>query len=194
VAVHCVTEAELVFALAAFREAGTRPGDRIEHASVTPPALLGQLAELRLTVVTQPNFVAERGDAYLAELPTCEHDWLYRCRSFLQHDIPLAGGTDAPFGNADPWAAMHAATHRQTQSGQPLGSGEALAPEQALALFLGHPETPAQPRKITTGAVADLCLLDRTWSEARGSLSSDHVRATLGDGELIFDRVDEPPR
>ena len=193
VAVHCVTEAELVFALAAFREAGARPGDRIEHASVTPPALLEQLAELRLTVVTQPNFIAERGDAYLAELPACEHDWLYRCRSFLQHDIPLAGGTDAPFGHADPWAAMHAATHRQTQSGQALGRGEALTAEEALALFLGQPETPAKPRTISTGAVADLCLLDRTWGEARRSLSSDQVRATLRDGELIFDGVDESP-
>ena len=35
VAVHCVTEAELAFALAAFRSAGVREGDRIEHASVT---------------------------------------------------------------------------------------------------------------------------------------------------------------
>jgi predicted amidohydrolase YtcJ len=193
VAVHCVTEAELVFALAAFREAGTQPGDRIEHASVTPPALLEQLAELSLTVVTQPNFVAERGDAYLTDMPACEHEWLYRCQSFLQLGIPLAGGTDAPFGNADPWAAIRAATQRQTQSGQPLGVGEALTPEEALALFLGTPEAPAQPRSIETGAIADLCLLDRPWCEARASLSRDHVRATLRDGELIFDRVDQPP-
>jgi predicted amidohydrolase YtcJ len=193
VAVHCVTEAELVFALAGFREAGTQPGDRIEHASVTPPALLEQLVELGLTVVTQPNFIAERGDAYLADVPACEHEWLYRCRSFLRHGIPLAGGTDAPFGHADPWAAMRAAIHRQTQSGQPLGAAEALTPEEALALFLGHPEAPAEPRTIQTGATADLCLLDRTWREARASLSCDHVRATLRDGELIFDRVDQSP-
>lgn len=193
VAVHCVTEAELVFALAAFREAGTRPGDRIEHASVTPPALLEQLVELSLTVVTQPNFITERGDAYLADVPAAEHDWLYRCASFLQHGIPLAGGTDAPFGNADPWAAMRAAVHRQTHSGQPLGSGEALNPEEALALFLGGPEEPARPRTLTTGAIADLCLLDRPWREVRAELSCNHVRATLRDGELIFNRVDQPP-
>jgi predicted amidohydrolase YtcJ len=193
VAVHCVTEAELVFALAAFREAGTGPGDRIEHASVTPPALLEQLVELGLTVVTQPNFITERGDAYLADVPPAEHEWLYRCRSFLEQGIPLAGGTDAPFGNADPWAAMRAAIVRQTNSGRPLGSGEALNPEQALALFLGGPEAPAQPRVIKTGAIADLCLLDGPWREVRRSLSCDHVRATLRDGELIFDRVDQSP-
>jgi predicted amidohydrolase YtcJ len=193
VAVHCVTQAELVFALAAFREAGTQPGDRIEHASVTPPALFEQLVELQLTIVTQPNFVAERGDAYLAEVPVGEHDWLYRCRSFLTHDIPLAAGTDAPFGGADPWAAMRAAIDRQTGSGRTLGPREALTPEQALALFLGHADAPAQPRTIDIGATADLCLLDRRWGEARTSLSRDYVRATLRGGKLIFDRVDESP-
>ena len=88
---------------------------------------------------------------------------------------------------------MRAAIHRQTQSGQPLGAAEALTPEEALALFLGHPEAPAEPRTIQTGAIADLCLLDRTWREARASLSCDHVRATLRGGELIFDRVDQSP-
>ena len=82
IAVHCVTEVELVFTLAAIQEAGTMDGDRIEHASVTPPALLEQIADLELTVVTQPNFVAERGDAYLRELPGEAHDWLYRGSAF----------------------------------------------------------------------------------------------------------------
>ncbi len=193
VAVHCVTEAELVFALAAFGEASTRRGDRIEHASVTPPALLDRLRELNLTVVTQPNFVAERGDAYLADVPPAEHAWLYRCRSFLAARIPLAGGTDAPFGHADPWRAMHAAVQRTTASGRVLGPQESLSPEQALALFLGPLESPAEPRRIEVSAAADLCLLDRPWARARKDLSSDAVRATLCNGSLIYDGVDEAP-
>ncbi len=193
VAVHCVTEAELVFAVAAFGEARARPGDRIEHASVTPPALLDRLRELNLTVVTQPNFVAERGDAYLAEVPAGEHAWLYRCRSFLAAGIPLAGGTDAPFGHADPWRAMRAAVDRATASGRSLGPDEALSAEQALALFLGAPDSPAEPRRITVGAAADLCLLDRPWARARQDLSSDAVRAVLCNGSLIHDGVDEAP-
>ncbi len=55
IAVHCVTETELVFALAAVREAEPLAGDRVEHASVTPPALLEQIRDLGLTVVTQPE-------------------------------------------------------------------------------------------------------------------------------------------
>lgn len=194
VAVHCVTEAELVFAVAAFREAGTIAGDRIEHASVTPPALLDDLHALGLTVVTQPNFVSERGDAYRTDIARGEHAWLYRCRSFLERGIALAAGTDAPFGDADPWRAMAAAVARQTASGTTFGAPERLTPEQALALFLGPAEAPAAPRRLSIGMPADLCLLDRPWQAARVALSSDSVRATLRAGELIYDRVDEPPR
>ena len=46
VAVHCVSEVELVFALALFDEAGARAGDRIEHASVASPELVRRIADL----------------------------------------------------------------------------------------------------------------------------------------------------
>ena len=190
VAMHCVTEAELVFALAAFRDAGACPGDRIEHASVTPPALLDQLRELGLTVVTQPHFVTERGDAYLRDLSADEHASLYRCRSFLNMGIALAGGSDAPFGHADPWRAMRAAVTRRTASGRPLGEREGLSPEEALSLFLGPLEEPHRARRIAVGATADLCLLDRPWRQARVRLDSACVRATVRRGEIIHDDLD----
>ena len=192
VAMHCVTEAELVFALAAFRDAGTRCGDRIEHASVTPPVLLDQIRELGLLVVTQPQFVAERGDAYLRDLPDEEHAWLYRCRGFLDRGIPLAGGSDAPFGHADPWRAMRAAVERRTASGRSLGAREALSPEQALSLYLGSLEQPGRKRRIAVGAAADLCLLDRPWREARTLLRSACVSATIQAGRIVYRRTDRP--
>ena len=61
-AFHCVPRADLVFALAALRVAGSMKGDRIEHAAVVPPELMEALRALALTVVTQPHFIAERGD------------------------------------------------------------------------------------------------------------------------------------
>ena len=36
VAVHAVTDSQLVVTIAALREAGGHPGDRIEHAAVVP--------------------------------------------------------------------------------------------------------------------------------------------------------------
>jgi predicted amidohydrolase YtcJ len=186
VAVHCVTLAELVFTLAAVRDAGVMPGDRIEHASVTPDEQLEEIAALGLAVVVQPNFVAERGGEYLADIPAQEWPYLYRLRGFAEMCVTMAGGSDTPFGAADPWAAMAAAVSRRTRQGQILGAAEALTPEEALDLFLADPTDLRRTRRIEPGAKADLCLLTRPWREARESLSADLVRATLIDGCVMF--------
>jgi predicted amidohydrolase YtcJ len=186
-AVHCVTRSALVLAAAAFAEAGSRPGDRIEHAAVAPPDAVQLLEKLPLTVVTQPGFIRERGDAYLVEVEPRDRPWLYRCRGFLDASVPLGGSTDAPFGDPDPWAAMRAAVDRRTEAGATIGSNEALAPERALALFTSPPARPgAAPRSIEVGARANLCLLDRPWSTARSELSSEGVVATIRNGRVIW--------
>jgi predicted amidohydrolase YtcJ len=187
VAVHCVTRAELVLAVGAFAAAGARAGDRIEHASIAPPDVVKLLADLPLTVVTQPNFVRERGDAYAVEVESGDRPWLYRCRGFDDAAVPLGGGTDAPFGEPDPWAAMRAAVDRRTAGGLRVCPAEALDPERALALFTTRADAPgAAPRRVEVGAPADLCLLDRPWSRARERLSRELVAATIRDGRLLY--------
>jgi predicted amidohydrolase YtcJ len=135
VAVHCVTRVELVLACAALRDAGARAGDRIEHAAVAPPEVADLLARLGVTVVTQPNFIRERGDQYLADVEPADVPWLYRCKGLLDAGVAVGGGTDAPYGDADPWLAMQAAVDRTTLNGVVLGSKERVTPERALALF-----------------------------------------------------------
>ena len=66
VAIHAVTRAENVAAVAALVQAGALPGDRIEHGSVLPTDLDPALAAGGITVVVQPPLVAERGDHHLA--------------------------------------------------------------------------------------------------------------------------------
>ena len=190
IAVHCVTEIELVFTLAALQETGTLAGDRIEHASVAPPQLLQQMKALGVLVVTQPNFILERGDQYLEDVDACDLSSLYRCESFFRSGIRLAGGTDAPFGQPDPWLAISAAVNRKTFKGQIVNSAEALSPEQAVELFMGDIESPGKPRVVAVGEPADLCLLDCRWGTARTALTSNRVRATWCGGKLIYNRVD----
>jgi len=189
VAFHCVTRAELVVAAHGLEQAGPRTLDRIEHASLAPPDALDWLARLGVTVVTQPNFLHERGDSYRKDVPARDQPWLYRGRGFLDAGIPLGAGTDAPFGACDPWAAMRAAVHRMTARGESMGAEEALAPERALALFTSSLETPGRPRRpLSAGQEADLVLLDRPWQAARSRLEPAHVRATLANGEFIWGR------
>ena len=187
VAFHCVTRAEVLLALALFGAAGCREGDRLEHASVAPPESVRQMAALPLTVVTQPGFLRERGDAYATDVEPEDRPWLYRARGFLAAGVPLGAGTDAPFGDPDPWLAMRAAVERRSRHGRHLGPGESLAPEEALQLFTTPAEAPGgSPRRVVPGASADLCLLDRPWREARETLSRECVAATWVAGAVVW--------
>jgi predicted amidohydrolase YtcJ len=183
VAVHCVTRTALALTVAALDAAGAFVGDRIEHGSVVPPELRRLVASLGLVVVTQPNFVAERGDRYLAEVDTDDQPHLYPCRSLLDAGIGVGGGTDAPFGDPDPWLAIRAAVERRTAGGAPLGLREAVSPERALALFLTPPDDPGgEVRRVRPGVPADLCLLDTSLSHVLEEPSSDRVVLTVHAG------------
>lgn len=185
VAVHAVDRAALVLAVAALGDAGSRDGDRIEHASVTPPEMLAPLARLGVTVVTQHNFLVEHGDRYLATVDAGDIPWLYRGRGFLDAGVALAGGSDAPFGSVNPWVAMAAAVARRTASGRLIGDGEQLTPEEALATFTGNPSRPGKPRGIAAGEAADLCLLDRDWATAASDLAAVRAALTVAGGRIV---------
>ena len=138
VAVHCVTRVQLVLTLAALDVAGRLPGDRIEHGAVIPAE---SLLDLRgLTVVTQPHFVAERGEQYARDVPPDDLPDLWRLRSLIDVGVRVAGGTDAPFGSEDPWHVMRAAVRRPGC----FRPDEAVSPGPGIALFLGEPGTPHQ--------------------------------------------------
>lgn len=190
---HCTTETELVFTLAALDAAGPLRGDRIEHAGIARDDHIAMIAALGLAVVSQPHFIAERGDQYLADVEPNLHPALYRLRSFIAAGVPLAAGSDAPFGSLDPWEAMAAAVSRRTGSGQIMQADEALTPEQALLLYLADPADLTRQRHIAVGEPADLCLLCCAWSEARDRLGSADVAATFVAGRAIGNRIDQPP-
>jgi predicted amidohydrolase YtcJ len=194
VAFHCVTHTELVYALHVLETAGSYR-DRIEHGSVTPCALLPRLAALGVTVVTQPGFIAERGDRYLSDVEADELPHLYRLRTLLDHGIALGLSSDAPYSSPDPWAAMRAAVLRRTAAGAVLGPQERLRPEQALAGYLSNPAAPGGAvRRIVPGAAADLCLLRESWRDAREVLDAGLVRLTLCGGRLAFPDVPDGRR
>lgn len=188
VAVHCVTAAQLVVTLAALRAAGVHPQDRIEHASVVPDDALTDVAALGVTVVTQPNFVAERGDQYLTDVPAAEHHELWRVATLVGAGVPVALSTDMPFGAGDPWAAMRAAVYRTTPSGAVLGTDERVSARAALTMFLGHAEQPTRARTVTPGQPGDLCVLAAAPAEALTELASDLVAATVVAGQVVFER------
>jgi predicted amidohydrolase YtcJ len=188
VAVHCVTAAQLVVTLSALREAGTHPQDRIEHAAVVPDDSIAELADLNVTVVTQPNFVAERGDQYLTDIPAAEHHELWRLASLKRAEVKVALSTDMPFGEGDPWASMRAAVGRTTAAGAVLNVDECVSAREALTMFFGTSSRPTEVRTIAPGQPGDLCLLTVAPAEVLSQLDSHAVAATVVAGEVVFER------
>lgn len=174
VAAHCVTLGELVFYLEALELAGgAKPGDRIEHGGVIAASLIGDIAAAGLTVVTQPNFIHDRGDRYRAQMASDTLDDLYRLGSLTRGGVRVLGGSDAPYGDANPWVALRAATDRRTRGGDVIGGGEAVGRAEALALYQGP---------LAVGEPADLILYD--WPKDAGALGT--VALTLIGGAIVW--------
>jgi predicted amidohydrolase YtcJ len=184
IAVHCVTRVELLLALAAWDEVGGgRPGDRVEHAAVVPLEVVPALAERGLVVVTQPSFITERGDQYLADVDPDDQPHLWRCGSLLEAGIGVAAGSDAPFGDPDPWRAIVAAGDRTTRRGVVLGAGERVTPGQALAMYLAPLDDPAGAvRRVLAGRPADLCLVSTGRRDLLADPAATEVVATVRSG------------
>jgi predicted amidohydrolase YtcJ len=196
VAVHCVTRLQLVVALAAFEQAGPAPrptspasrltGDRIEHGAVVPDELVARLAGLGLTVVTQPGFLADRGDRYLDEVDAHDRPWLYRVRGLLDAGVRVLAGSDAPFGPADPWIGVAAAVDRRAPDGRVVGPGEAVDLGTALGLYGSGP--------LRAGDPADLCVLAEPWRAVGADPAAATVVATfVGGGPVAGDPAPDRP-
>jgi len=189
IAAHCVTRAELMLTLAALEQAGVKQGDRIEHAAIADDAAIDWMRRLGVIIVTQPNFITERIVAYRKDVSSRDHPYLWRLKAFQKAGLKLAAGSDAPFGNPNPWAAMDAAVNRPTGF-----EDEAISPEAALALYTKpSQDAGGLAREITIGAPADLCLIDLPWSEARHQLGDVSVAATWIGGSLVYNCVDQTP-
>jgi predicted amidohydrolase YtcJ len=172
---HCVTHVQAALALAALEELGAGPGDRIEHGALLNLDQVKEIGRLGVTVVTQPGLVHSRGDRYLEDVD--EQDDLWRLGSLLTAGVSVAAGSDAPFGPADPWLAVEAATTRRTAGGRLLGPQEALSFDAAVGLFQGRADRPAEHRTVEVGQPGDLCVI-----------GPDGVESTIVAGRLVYER------
>lgn len=195
VAIHAVEGGPLAHAIAGLRRLGPervrRRRHRLEHASLCPPALAAEIAEVGATVVTHPGFLFRFGEKYHAEVPPEQRDWLYPIRRYLDLGIPVALGSDAPIDLPSPLAAIQAAVERRTESGNLLGESQAITVSEALSLHTSRAAVAGFDEdrlgRISVGAPADAVLLaaDPTAVPVR-DISAIPVQATILDGRIAW--------
>jgi predicted amidohydrolase YtcJ len=190
VALHVVSAVAIALALAAIDAAGSDEADRIEHAAVCDDDSARRIAELGITVVTQPSILERHGHTYLRDSEQRERALLWRYGGLLRAGVRAAVSSDAPYGEPDPWATIRAAATR-VSDGVPVGpDDERVAPTIALASMLAEPHDPAGAQRVVrVGAAADLCLLDSDLPTALDHAirsGPSPVRATFIAGTLRY--------
>jgi predicted amidohydrolase YtcJ len=180
VAVHCVDPSHTAAVLQA--AAGGCGPLRIEHASFVPPDWVEEVARVGATIVTHPSFVEAHGDRYLADPDLAPHHWLYRLASWSRAGVPLAFGSDAPFGPADPLTALRDAARRRTAAGATIGSHEALTGDAALRAITVEAAAcsglaPFGYGRVQRGGPAALAILD---GDPRNDLDSELLATVIG--------------
>lgn len=188
VAVHSVSRGSLALLLAALEHTGTIPGDRVEHASVVGKEWFGAIAGLGLQVVTQPGFIADRGDDYLRSVDERDLPDLYRVRSLLAAGVDLRLSSDSPHGPLNPWVVIRAAVERKTPRGVVLSPDERLDPWHALSIMQHGSSTPAgrAPGTLQTGDPADLIVLDPDTAQWGYDSSGSPVHTTVIAGQVSY--------
>lgn len=197
VAIHAIGDRAIDMCLDAYESALrmlARPDHRhrIEHCGVLRPDLIARMARMGVIPVSQPPFIAEFGDGFLAHLGRDRSQLTYPLRSLLAARIPVAGSSDSPVSSYQPLIGIQAAVTEKTSTGCDFAPAEAVTVEEALALYTRNAAYAAfdEDRKgtITPGKYADLAVLARDpRAEPPGSISGIEVSATIQGGEFVYE-------
>ncbi|MEE6281950.1 amidohydrolase [Georgenia sp. MJ170] len=166
-AIHAIGDDAMDLALdcleAAFRAAPHRTArHRIEHGGAIRPDQIARIAQLQLTIVTQPSFIHDSAHDFADILGPDRADWLYRGRTLLDAGIRLVGSTDRPLPGT-PLRAIQAFVDRRNKTGRILAAHEAISVQESLEMFTLHGAWVSglehQLGRLKRGYLADLCVL-----------------------------------
>lgn len=170
---------------------------RIEHAQHMAARDFERFAQLHVIASVQPYQAIDDGRWAEARIGHDRASRTYAFKTFLDHGVRLAFGTDWPVAPLDPTLTLYAAVTRATLDGKhPEGwfPEQKLTIEQAISFYtMGSAYAEFQERdkgSIEPGKLADMVLLDAdVLSIPATQLRNVHVLTTWLGGEQIYDRA-----
>lgn len=194
--IHAIEEPEIeaacdAIAFALNRHPRPDHRHRIEHCSVCPPHLMRRIADLGITVVTQPSFLHFSGDRYLETVAEEQRVHLYAIGSMFRQGLRVGFSSDFPISNPNPLIGIQAAVCRTTETGCAVVPEERISVLDALRAYtLGAAEAIFEDEfkgSIAQGKLADLILLNedpRTVDPAH--IMDAHVAMTILGGRIVW--------
>ena len=165
---------------------------RIEHAQVVSPGAFERFAELGVIASMQPSHLLTDMAWAEARLGPERVKRAYAWKSFLDHGVTVAFGTDYPVESISPFRGLYAAITRQNVEGtQTFQPQEKITIDEAIYAYTQAPAFAEFREKIKgriePGYLADMVVLDRDVTKASPEqvLHTRVLRTVLG-GETVY--------
>ena len=162
---------------------GANPDDlRMEHVSVISPNQVDRFANLGVTAVVQPAFLASESEWLPDRIGADRETWVYPFRSLLESGVPVAGSSDCPVEPPQPLWGMAASMDRYG-----IVVEEQLTGTEALALFTsGAARSLGEKEPLSIGSPADIVVIDTDPTTATSAEVRDaKVLETFVDGVAV---------
>jgi predicted amidohydrolase YtcJ len=169
----------------------------VEHAQHMAPKDFERFAKLHVIASMQPYHAIDDGRWAEKRL---EHDrarYSYAWRSFLDHHVALAFGTDWPVAPLNPMLGLYAAVTRATLDGKNPGGWfpeeKITLPEAIEAYTMGSAFAEFQEKQkgsITPGKLADIVILsDNIFDLKPEAIRNVKVETTIVGGRVVYGRA-----
>jgi hypothetical protein len=197
--VHAIGDRGVSVTLDIFAEIEKEHGDHdqrftIEHAQHMAEKDFARFAKLHVIASMQPYHAIDDGRWAEKRLGHERARYSYAWRSFLDHGVPLAFGTDWPVAPLDPILGLYAAVTRAPLDGR---NPNGWIPEQKITLAqaveaytMGSAFAEFQEHKkgsITPGKLADLVILsDNIFDLKPEAIRNVKVQTTIVGGKVVY--------
>jgi predicted amidohydrolase YtcJ len=159
-------QAVTVAAYASAQEANPKPQlrHRVHHAYFPTGETLVLMARHGIPAVTSNPFLVYLAESFVTSIGEARARRAMPMRTYLEAGVPLAGSSDTPVSDHNPWTGIWAACARRTELGRDLDPSERLAPVEALRSYTtGGAFAIGREHDLGTlepGKLADMIVLD----------------------------------
>jgi predicted amidohydrolase YtcJ len=167
----------------------------IEHAQHMAQKGFERFAKLHVIASMQPYHAIDDGRWAEKPLGPDRARYSYAWRSFLDHGVTLAFGTDWPVAPLDPILSLYAAVTRATLDGKNpdgwIGEEKITLSEALEAYTMGSAFAEFQEREkgsVTPGKLADMVVLsDNIFDLKPDAIRDVRVKTTIVGGKVVYD-------
>jgi predicted amidohydrolase YtcJ len=137
---------------------------RVHHAYLPTQSALELMAKHRIPAVVSNPFILNLGESFVESLGAERASATMPMRRYIDAGVPLAGSSDSPVSDFNPWAGIYAAVTRITVTGRVLGEDQRISAREAIRSYtIGGAFVSGRERKLGSlepGKLADLIVLD----------------------------------